>query len=54
MRQEPGFVGMGDELIECGPAYAAIFSNLLGRIVIAQDMDSALAIAGSTATASAS
>ena len=45
VRQEPGFVGMGDELIECGPAYAAIFSNLLGRIVIAQDMDSALAIA---------
>lgn len=45
VRQEKGFVGMGDELIQFDPIYAAVFSSLLGRIVVAQDMDSALAMA---------
>ncbi len=42
---EPGFVGMGDALIAFDPQYQRIFSNLLGRTVIAEDMDRALAMA---------
>ncbi len=45
VEREPGFVGMGDGLISFDPEYAAIFSSLLGRVVIAEDMDKALAIA---------
>ncbi len=45
VEKEPGFVGMGDALITFDKQYANIFSNLLGRVVIAQDMDKALAIA---------
>ncbi len=43
--KEPGFVGMGDQLIECEGRYAAVFSSLLGRTVIVEDMDCAIAIA---------
>ncbi len=43
---EPGFVGMGDTLVSFDPRYKNIFSNLLGRTVIAEDMDCALAMAG--------
>ncbi|MCI8651251.1 MAG: chromosome segregation protein SMC [Oscillospiraceae bacterium] len=42
---EPGFVGLGDELIECEKKYEKVFSYLLGRTVIAEDMDSAIAMA---------
>ncbi|MBM6938723.1 chromosome segregation protein SMC [Pseudoflavonifractor phocaeensis] len=42
---EPGFVGMGDALITFDPAYSRIFSNLLGRTVIADQMDSAIVMA---------
>ena len=42
---EPGFVGLGDELIRFEPRYANVFSNLLGRTVIAEDMDRAVAMA---------
>lgn len=42
---EPGFVGLGDELIECDRKYEKIFSYLLGRTVIAEDMDVAIAMA---------
>ena len=45
VEQEPGFVGMGDALIQFEPAYSRIFSNLLGRTVIADHMDSAIAMA---------
>ena len=45
VEREPGFVGMGDGLITFAPEYADIFSNLLGRVVIAEDMDKALAMA---------
>jgi len=45
VEREPGFVGMGDRLIQFDKQYAAIFSNLLGRVVIAENMDRALAIA---------
>ena len=42
---EPGFIGLGDELIRCDQKYRVIFSSLLGRTVIAEDMDSAIAMA---------
>jgi len=42
---EPGFVGMGDELIQFEKRYEKVFSNLLGRTVIAENMDSAIAMA---------
>ena len=45
VEKEPGFVGMGDALITFEKEYAGIFSNLLGRVVIARDMDKAMAIA---------
>lgn len=45
VEKETGFVGMGNELITFDKRYNDIFSNLLGRIVIAQDMDKAMSIA---------
>ena len=42
---EPGFVGMGDRLVEFDPRYQRVFSNLLGRVVVAQDLDAAIAMA---------
>ncbi len=42
---EPGFVGLGDELISCEKKFEKVFSSLLGRTVIAEDMDSAIAMA---------
>ena len=45
VEQEDGFVGMGDALISFDPEYAPVFSNLLGRIVIASDLDKAMAMA---------
>lgn len=42
---EKGIIGMGHELIRFDPKYEKIFSNLLGRVVIAQDMDVAVSIA---------
>ena len=45
VRREPGFVGLGNELIQFDPRYEKIFSNLLGRTVVAEDMDKAIAMA---------
>ena len=45
VEKENGFIGMGDALISFDKQYANIFSNLLGRVVIASDMDKAMAIA---------
>ena len=45
VEQEDGFVGMGDAIISFDKQYANIFSNLLGRVVIARDMDKAMAMA---------
>ncbi|MGN1004549.1 MAG: chromosome segregation protein SMC, partial [Oscillospiraceae bacterium] len=42
---EKGIIGLGDELIQFDPQYEKIFSNLLGRVVIAQDLDVAVSIA---------
>ena len=43
--QEPGFVGMGHELITCEDRYRAVFAFLLGRTVVAENMDAAIAMA---------
>ncbi len=40
-----GFVGIAAELVHCEPRYRDIVKDLLGRTVIAEDMDSAIAIA---------
>ena len=45
VEREPGFVGMADRLVRFAPAYERVFSNLLGRVVIAEDMDRAIAMA---------
>ncbi len=45
VEHEDGFVGMGDAIISFDRQYANIFSNLLGRVVIAKDMDRAMAMA---------
>ena len=42
---EKGFVGMGDALVAFDGEYRRVFSNLLGRTVIAEDMDAAIAMA---------
>ena len=45
VEREPGFVGIASELISFDKQYETVFANLLGRVVIAQDMDCAIAIA---------
>ncbi len=40
-----GFVGVASELVECKNEYRPILESLLGKTVIADDMDSAIAIA---------
>ena len=39
-----GFVGVASELVHCEKTYRAIVDNLLGRTVIVQDMDAAIAM----------
>lgn len=39
-----GFIGMADELIEFDKTYSNIFSYLLGRTAVVEDMDSAVAL----------
>ena len=45
VEREDGFLGMGDALISFDRQYAGIFSNLLGRVVIAENLDRAMAMA---------
>ena len=45
LERQPGFVGIASQLIRFEPQYQNIFANLLGRVIIAEDMDSAIAIA---------
>lgn len=40
-----GFVAVADELVQTAPQYKQVVSYLLGRCVVAEDMDSAIAIA---------
>lgn len=41
----PGFVGIAGDLCQCEPEYTEILHSLLGRIAVAEDLDSAVAIA---------
>ncbi|MBQ5988234.1 MAG: chromosome segregation protein SMC [Oscillospiraceae bacterium] len=45
VRNEDGFVALGDEIVETDPDFKNIMSNLLGRTVIAEDIDYASVIA---------
>lgn len=45
LEQCSGFVGIASELCSCEECYKGILSSLLGRIVIAEDLDSAVIIA---------
>ncbi len=41
-----GFVGVASALVECPERYLQVVENLLGRTVIVQDLDAAIAMAG--------
>ena len=45
LRHDRGFVGVGDELVSFDPKYKNVFSNLLGRVAVMEDMDSGIAAA---------
>ncbi|MEA4933936.1 MAG: chromosome segregation protein SMC [Lawsonibacter sp.] len=45
LSREPGFVGIGDQLITFDATYQSIFSNLLGRVAVMEDLDTAVAAA---------
>ena len=45
LRSDRGFVGVGDELVSFDPRYKNVFSNLLGRVAVMEDLDSAIAAA---------
>ena len=45
LAREPGFVGVGDQLISFDPRYKTVFSNLLGRVAVMENLDSAIAAA---------
>ena len=38
----PGVLGFADELINCGEDVEQVFKFLLGRVLVAQDMDARL------------
>ncbi len=45
LEREAGFVGIASGLISCEARYASIFSNLLGRVVVCEDLGAAIAMA---------
>ena len=45
LKKEPGFVGIGDQLISFDPKYKNVFSNLLGRVAVMENLDAAIAAA---------
>ncbi len=45
LRACPGFTALGSELVKAEPEYDGIIKSLLGRIVIAEDLDAAVGIA---------
>ena len=45
LSRQPGFVGVGDQLISFQPQYRNVFSNLLGRVAVMEDLDHAIAAA---------
>ena len=48
IRIVPGFVGMANTLCSCEERYGSIRDNLLGRVAVAEDLDSAASIAKKT------
>ncbi len=45
LSREPGFVGVADQLVRFEPQYRNVFSNLLGRVAVMEDLDAAIAAA---------
>lgn len=45
IEQMEGFVAQASRLVSCEPRYRSIVENLLGRVVVAQDIDAAVQIA---------
>ncbi len=45
VEQSRGFAGIASELVQCEEKYTGVISNLLGKTVIAEDMDAAIAMA---------
>ncbi len=45
VRREPGFMAMGNEIVRCDEEFSGIMGNLLGKTVIAEDIDYASVIA---------
>ena len=45
LARERGFVGIGDQLITFDAKYRNVFSNLLGRVAVMEDLDAAIAAA---------
>ena len=45
LEKSRGFIGIASELVECDAKYQQIVENLLGRTVIVQDLDCAIAMA---------
>ena len=45
LQKEPGFVGIGDQLVSFDPRYRNVFSNLLGRVAVMENLDAAIAAA---------
>jgi len=48
MEEMPGFVGVASELCSCEERFSGIKESLLGRVAVAEDLDSAVSIAKRT------
>lgn len=44
LENHPGYIGIASELVTCAEQYRPIIENMLGRVVIADDIDSAIAM----------
>lgn len=45
LESQPGVLGVASQLITCQPMYEDVFANLLGRVVIVQNLDAAIFLA---------
>ena len=45
LQREPGFVGVADQLVQFDQRYRNVFSNLLGRVAVMEDLDAGIAAA---------
>ena len=48
LARRPGCLGLAADLISCEPGYESIVEHLLGRVLVVEDLDAALAIARGT------